>query len=766
MMSDLRKPAISLLLCLSAPWGVASAQLPNAGIVGIRVFEPEYFLEFDPLSALDMVDRIPGVSAQESDGGRGLSGVRSNILINGVRPPPKGKSTREQLSELPVRGIVQIELIDAGARLDIDMQGYPQVINVITVDNREAYYELTTEVQRSGTGDNDQQNQRSARLDGTGSFMWNGHEFAVTGNVQDQSNRSPSGFVNIDPANPEQRISSLNTSDGTEEGIKLDASFALPRDSSLRFNSDFSSDTNASEPLLLAQSGTLEEVDESSDREEDRRDFSMEYRRPIASRGEFMLAAVDSTSTNQSESNFTTTDLTRYSVSESETGETATRLLITGIPTDKLTFRATVSNAYNYFAGGFRIFENGSEIIVGGSNSRVQEDRRSLENSVDWNLTPRWTFRGTVGVESYEITTRDVASGTQTDPKGEIAATFRPQPRTTFTLSSARSVGQLSFNQFLASSNLSSEILTAGASELAPERQRTDSASYDRRFGDVGVFRVSLARVETENPVRAVALSDSLVVNQNTFPEVVDRLQFSVDLPFERWGREDLVLSIGGQFSRSETIDPITGETREVSSGGGNFSGGGGGNFGGRGGGGNFGGGGGGGNFGGGGFSGFTPRHFKEIELRKDPGEGKWSWSMSLRDVQPTTNYSARQVRASNGQRQWNGSFTYEPVEGLRLRTNIEGRRRQNNASDFYGATRAIGLDPSFYSLTTSRQDNFVSFSVEWRREKLEITGTLSSRPGSETEESLIPFGAMTGTVQTTEIARTPRAMLRFRIIG
>jgi hypothetical protein len=262
--------------------------------------------------------------------------------------------------------------------------------------------------------------------------------------------------------------------------------------------------------------------------------------------------------------------------------------------------------------------------------------------------------------------------------------------------------------------------------------------------------------------VRAVALTDSLVVSQNTFPEVVDRLQFSIDVPFERWGHEDLVLSVGGLFSQSETIDPITGETREVSSGGG------GGNFNGGGGGGNFngGGGGGGGNFGGGGFNGFTPRHFKQIELRKDPGDGRWSWAMSLRDVQPTDNYSARLIRASNGQRQWNGSFTFEPIEGLRLRTNVEGRRRQKNQSDFYGATRTVGLDPSFYALTTSRQDNFVSFSVEWRREHLEITGTLSSRPANVTEESLIPFGATSGTVLTSTIAETPRAMLRFRIIG
>ncbi len=766
MFLRLQKPAILLaaLASLLAPFSVVLGQIQDVGTGGIRVFEPVYFTEFDPLNALDMVERIPGVNAEESEGGRGLSGVRSNLLINGERPPPKGKSAREQLDETPVAGVILIELIDAGARLDIDMQGYPQVINVVTVQNPPAYYEVTTEVQRSGTGAIDQQNDRSANVDGTASFSWGGHEFTVTGNAQDNSNRSPSEFVAIDPANPEQRISSLNTFEGQNEGLQFDGLFSLPGDSTLSFNSQFSADQRGSAPLSLVSDGGLTAVNESFDSEADLKDFSAEYIRPLASNGELMVAFVDTTSTDQSESIFQTIDVDRSSVSDSETGETATRVLVTNAPTDRLTFRTSVSNAFNYFDGGFRIFENGAEIIIDGSDRRVQEDRRSLENSVDWNLTQKWTFRGTVGVESYEIDTRDVSSGTQTDPKGEISVSFRPQPRTNFTLSTSRTVGQLSFNQFLASSSLSSEIITAGASELEPERQRTIQASYDRRFSDMGVMRFSLARIEVENPVRSVALSDELIVSQNTSPQTIDRLQISVDYPFERFGHEDLILSFSTLFSDSETIDPITGELREVSSGG-NFSGGGGG--------GNFSGGGGGGNFnrGGGNFNiasvgGFTPRHYKQIALRKDPGAGKWSWSVSWRDVEPTGNYSARQIRNSTGERRWNASFAWEPVDGLFFRTNVDGPRTQTRDSLFYGAVRAQGLDPSFIASTTTRQGTFVSFTVEWRRERLEITGSLSSRPNNRTLESLTPFGDPLGALQINEIDRTPRAMLRFRIIS
>lgn len=747
-------PIIRRLALLFALCTAGFAQAQDLGSDGIRIFEPAYFAEFDPLTARDMVDRLPGVSAEESEGGRGLSGVRSNLLINGERPPPKGKSAREQLGEMPVANVVRIELIDAGSRLEIDMQGYPQVINVITVDDRPAYYEFITEVQRAGTGDVQQENERGTRLEGTGSFSWRGHEFTLTGEFDDRENESPPGLVSIDPVNPEQRISSRNTFEGDEESIKLDALFALPSESRLTLNSELATDARGAKPLALTANGQA--VDESFAAENDLRDFSAEYIRPLASNGELMAAFVDTTSTDQSESFFSTGNVSRLSFSNSETGETATRLLVTNAPTERLTLRTSVSNAFNYFQGGFRILENGQEIFVGGSDRRVQEDRRSLESSVDWNVTNKWTFRSTLGVESYEIVTRAASSGTQTDPKGEIALSFRPQPRATFTLSTSRSVGQLSFNQFLASSSLSSEILTAGATGLEPEREHTVSASYDRRFGDRGVMRFSLARSEVENPVRTVALSDSLIVSQNVSPEVTDRLQMSIDYPFERFGHEDLILSFSSLFSDSETIDPITGELREVSSGGG-------GNWRGRGGGGN-----GGGNFNGGGgnFSGFTPRHYKQIGLRKDPGDGKWSWSVQLRDIRPTGNYSLREVRNSTGETRWNASVTWEPKDGLFFRTDLDGPRTQVRDSLFYGAVRAEGLDPSFLATRTIRYGTGVSFTVEWRRERLEVMGTIRSRPDNSELEYLIPFGDTTGGFLGTEIDRTPQATIRFRIVG
>lgn len=723
MLFRLQKPGWLIALIL-APATFAFAE--TDATEGVRIFEATYYEEFDPNSALQMVFRTPGFQPQEDDGGRGLSGVRSNILINGKRPPPKGQSIRQQLRETPVSGVAWIELIDAGARLDIDMQGFPQVVNVVTVADAPAYYEVNAQVERTGTGNVRQENSRQSELEATGSFSWRGHEFTIAGDLGDRSNQSPGEFVSIDPANPEQRLSSLSRWEQDSRGIDLNAIFNLPDESSVSFNGQVSGEQSGSMPVALAGSdGSLDSVDQTFDSDRDRQDFSAEYRRPLATSGELMLAVVDAVFTEQSESSLTDAALTRSSLEHRESGENAARLLVTNTATENLTVRTTMTSAYNYFEGRFRLFEDGVELPVAGSDSRVEEDRRSLEAAVDWTLNPQWLFSGSLGIEGYEIESHDVSSGLQTDPKGGIKISYRPQPRTTLSFESRRTIGQLSFNQFLASSNLSSEILTAGASELEPVRRWIHNVTYDRRFGDVGLVRLQLQREKRENPIQQVALSDELIVAQNTSPQRIDSIQTSVELPFSRFGREDLILGLEGAVSRSDTIDPVTGEARQVSG---------------------------------------NPFRYWSVQLRRDPRAGNLAWSFSVYKQARGDQYSVRTVNDPNASYQWEAQVEWEPIDGLKLRTQMQGPRTETWSSRIFPAVRQIGLDPSFYASTTTRIDRSAAFTVEWRRrDNMEITASLRSRPEIQTVESLTPFGAAAGSLFATEIASAPQAMLRVR---
>ncbi|MBN4058549.1 Plug domain-containing protein, partial [bacterium AH-315-J19] len=96
---------------------------------GTQVFEPAYFEQFVPRTAIDMVSRIPGFQIRSSGGRRGLGQGGANVLINGDRISGK-TNAGDQLSRINAANVVRIEIVD-GTSLDIPgLSG--QVANVIT----------------------------------------------------------------------------------------------------------------------------------------------------------------------------------------------------------------------------------------------------------------------------------------------------------------------------------------------------------------------------------------------------------------------------------------------------------------------------------------------------------------------------------------------------------------------------------------------------------------------------------------------------------
>ena len=127
----------------------------NAGDDSTIVYPASYFEEFSPVTAQDMLDRIPGMSSRGgpgsgggpprgftggpgggsnvSRGGRGLGGGRSGgneILINGKRTAGKNNNTSGVLDRIAASQVDHIEIIrDTSGSLDV--RGSGQVVNVV-----------------------------------------------------------------------------------------------------------------------------------------------------------------------------------------------------------------------------------------------------------------------------------------------------------------------------------------------------------------------------------------------------------------------------------------------------------------------------------------------------------------------------------------------------------------------------------------------------------------------------------------------------------
>lgn len=94
------------------------------------IYPASFFQPYNPVSVNDMIDRIPGVSlSQNNGGGRGL-GSGGDLLINGQRLAGKENSPRDQLSRIAAREVERIEII-RGSSGELAVRGSGQVVNIV-----------------------------------------------------------------------------------------------------------------------------------------------------------------------------------------------------------------------------------------------------------------------------------------------------------------------------------------------------------------------------------------------------------------------------------------------------------------------------------------------------------------------------------------------------------------------------------------------------------------------------------------------------------
>jgi hypothetical protein len=128
--------AAPLTLILGGPalLAPASAQAPVAtrdADTAIIAYESAFFDQFAPVTALDMVNRLPGFSLNNGDTQRrGLADAFGNLLIDGARPSDKSLGLGTVLGRIPANQVLSIELIREPVP-DFEMRGHSQLANVI-----------------------------------------------------------------------------------------------------------------------------------------------------------------------------------------------------------------------------------------------------------------------------------------------------------------------------------------------------------------------------------------------------------------------------------------------------------------------------------------------------------------------------------------------------------------------------------------------------------------------------------------------------------
>lgn len=125
---SLRISALALAICGA---NLAQAQEEISEDLSTVVYPASFFAQYTPVSANDMITRIPGVSLNSNNngGGRGL-GSGGDLLIDGKRIAGKDNSASSQLTRIAADQVERIEII-RGSSASLDVRGAGQIVNVV-----------------------------------------------------------------------------------------------------------------------------------------------------------------------------------------------------------------------------------------------------------------------------------------------------------------------------------------------------------------------------------------------------------------------------------------------------------------------------------------------------------------------------------------------------------------------------------------------------------------------------------------------------------
>jgi len=148
----------AVFLLLIAIFSLPATAQTNVGDDSTIVYPATYFAQYSPVTALDMINRIPGMNVtdnrsssagQVSRGGRGLGsgGNGMQIMINSKRTPGKNNNTQSQLVRINADQVNYIEII-RGTGGDLDVRGSTQIANIVLYEqasNTSLSYEINTD---------------------------------------------------------------------------------------------------------------------------------------------------------------------------------------------------------------------------------------------------------------------------------------------------------------------------------------------------------------------------------------------------------------------------------------------------------------------------------------------------------------------------------------------------------------------------------------------------------------------------------------------
>ncbi|GJL95648.1 MAG: TonB-dependent receptor [Hyphococcus sp.] len=539
------------------------------------IYKPGFFSDYNPVTALDMVERVPGFSIDEGDDVRGFGGAGGNVLIDGQRPSSKSTDITDRLTRIGADNVARIELIRGGTGA-LDVGGQSVVVNVIlsNVDgaSEPSPWELSITKRRPGGW---------VRPGGEVSF--NGHLGDIKYTLGLNASAVKLAFNGEEQitrffGDDEFRVREGNFSRKDVGGnLNLEKSFA--NGDIVRFNVEAGYENfrdSPTETRFLETGGpdvAMFPLQHILYRYEVGADYEHKFSDVFGIKVIALMERVDDDDEFRFEL-FPAVGANERSlfVPQQNTGETIGRLEFdwAGLKGHSIQFGGEV--VHNFLENSAEFFvDDGSGVLVSddvdGSNTRVTEIRGEPFINDSWTLSPAITLDLGFAFEFSKISQSGDTDNSRffTYPKPSLTLTYRMGPQTQFRLSGERKVNQLSFNQFVSSVNFDDEDVDFGNPELQPQRTWAFRAEFEQRFGDIGVISLAGFYDYVQDVEDLLPLSGTVEVPGNIGDGTLWGGTFELTAPLDFMGLKNARLESSVTVQDSSVVDPVTGLDRKFS---------------------------------------------------------------------------------------------------------------------------------------------------------------------------------------------------------
>jgi len=537
-------------------------------------YKADYFGRYRPNTALDMVRQLPGFQLDDGEQIRGFASAVGNILINDKYTSAKQDLPSAILARIPARQVDRIELIRGQVR-DIDLQGRALVANVI----------LRNDVPATVRWDAFLEDNSAAPLKPGASVsisdVWQDVEY----NVGLSAERDSSGrYGSEELFDGNGNLTEQRSEDTRESGLKINGVFLNAStwmgDTQVNLNSKFSMYDSEREQqydrLRVPVSSPGEQVIIVDEERNQEIELGADAQRRLTAdlTGKAMLLFFrqqeDPVSTQTSLDSTGVLQQLRRASSDNRRTEGIARLEFDWSGIENHALQLNVEGAYNELDGSLlQLVDRGLGAVVvdvPGANSVVEEVRGDFLLKDTWSLG-KFELNYGLGAESSTITQRGDAV-LERDfffVKPHVVLSHASGQGRQTRLRVAREVAQLDFDDFISATVYEDDDLALGNPNLRPDTTWVAELGHERRYGELGVVKVTLFHLWIRDVLDLLPLSDSFEAPGN----IGDGRRWGVELEntvsLEWLGLTGARLDLKLRWQDSSVTDPVTGQRRMLS---------------------------------------------------------------------------------------------------------------------------------------------------------------------------------------------------------